>query len=56
MTQLRKSAWENPLLTAATVVTGTGLLVVAAPAIVTAPIISLAGAAGFTSGGIAASK
>ncbi|KAL5083293.1 hypothetical protein Trisim1_001802 [Trichoderma cf. simile WF8] len=56
ITQLRKTAWENPLLTAATVVTGTGLLVVAAPAIVTAPIISLAGAAGFTSGGIAATS
>ncbi|KAF3073856.1 hypothetical protein CFAM422_004231 [Trichoderma lentiforme] len=56
ITQLRKIAWENPLLTAATVVTGTGLLVVAAPAIVTAPLISLAGAAGFTSGGIAATS
>ncbi|KAL6829114.1 hypothetical protein J3E69DRAFT_364741 [Trichoderma sp. SZMC 28015] len=54
--RLRKTAWENPLLTAATVATGTGLLVVAAPAIVTAPIISLAGAAGFTSGGIAATS
>ncbi|KAK0762512.1 hypothetical protein N5P37_005329, partial [Trichoderma harzianum] len=56
ITQLRKTAWDNPLLTAATVVTGTGLLVIAAPAIVTAPIISLAGAAGFTSGGIAATS
>ncbi|EHK25598.1 uncharacterized protein TRIVIDRAFT_189366 [Trichoderma virens Gv29-8] len=54
--RLGKTAWENPLLTAATVVTGTGLLVVAAPAILTAPAMGLAGAAGFTPAGIAASS
>ncbi|KAL7909047.1 hypothetical protein GGI35DRAFT_425261 [Trichoderma velutinum] len=54
--RLGKAAWENPLLTAATVATGTGLLVVAAPAVLTAPIMGLAGAAGFTPAGIAASS
>ncbi|KAK4084317.1 uncharacterized protein Triagg1_797 [Trichoderma aggressivum f. europaeum] len=54
--QLGKAAWENPLLAAATVATGTGLLVVAAPAVLTAPIMGLAGAAGFTPAGIAASS
>ncbi|KAL6702217.1 hypothetical protein J3F84DRAFT_27146 [Trichoderma pleuroticola] len=54
--RLGKAAWENPLLAAATVATGTGLLVVAAPAVLTAPIMGLAGAAGFTPAGIAASS
>ncbi|KAL7955706.1 hypothetical protein V8C34DRAFT_234970 [Trichoderma compactum] len=54
--QLGKAAWENPLLAAATVATGTGLLVFAAPAILTAPIMGLAGAAGITPAGIAASS
>ncbi|KAL7933329.1 hypothetical protein V8C35DRAFT_64107 [Trichoderma chlorosporum] len=54
--RLGQTAWENPLLAAATVATGTGLLVVAAPAIVTAPMMGLAGAAGFTPAGIAASS
>ncbi|UKZ48582.1 hypothetical protein TrVGV298_002807 [Trichoderma virens] len=58
---LQLSVWarllgRTPLLTAATVVTGTGLLVVAAPAILTAPAMGLAGAAGFTPAGIAASS
>ncbi|PKK49225.1 hypothetical protein CI102_4796 [Trichoderma harzianum] len=54
--RLGKAARENPLLAVATVATGTGLLVVAAPAVLTAPIMSFAGAAGFTPAGIAASS
>ncbi|RFU78683.1 hypothetical protein TARUN_3530 [Trichoderma arundinaceum] len=52
--RLGKSAWENPVLTAATVVTGAGILAVAAPSVVVAPIMGIAGAAGFTPTGIAA--
>lgn len=44
------------MLTAATVAAGAGLLVVAAPVVVTTPLMGLAGAAGFTPAGIAACK
>ncbi|KAL6904991.1 hypothetical protein GGI43DRAFT_398632 [Trichoderma evansii] len=48
-----KAARENPMLAAATVVTGAGVAVVAAPALLTAPIIGIAGMVGFTPTGIA---
>ncbi|KAL7795960.1 hypothetical protein V8C37DRAFT_372647 [Trichoderma ceciliae] len=54
--RLGKAAWDNPMLTAASVATGAGILAVAAPAVVTAPILGMAGAAGFTPAGIAASS
>ncbi|KAL7949492.1 hypothetical protein V8C42DRAFT_311054 [Trichoderma barbatum] len=54
--RLGKAAWENPVLAAATVATGAGLLVVAAPAVVTVPFMGAAGAAGFTPAGIAATS
>ncbi|KAM0249492.1 hypothetical protein ACHAQJ_009040 [Trichoderma viride] len=54
--RLGKAAWENPVLTAATVVTGAGVAVVAAPAVVTAPFMAIAGVAGFTPTGIAATS
>jgi hypothetical protein len=41
------------MLAAATIVTGAGVAVVAAPALITAPIMGIAGMAGFTSTGIA---
>ncbi|KAL9479743.1 hypothetical protein ACSS6W_004529 [Trichoderma asperelloides] len=51
--RLGKVARENPMLAAATVVTGAGVAVVAAPALITAPIMGIAGMAGFTQAGIA---
>ncbi|UKZ91103.1 uncharacterized protein TrAFT101_006099 [Trichoderma asperellum] len=51
--RLGKAARENPMLAAATVVTGAGVAVVAVPALITAPIMGIAGMAGFTQAGIA---
>lgn len=44
------------MLAAATVVTGAGVAVVAVPALITAPIMGIAGMAGFTQAGIAGGK
>lgn len=44
------------MLAVATVATGTGVAVVAAPVIITAPIMGMAGMAGFTPAGIAGGK
>lgn len=54
--QLGKVARENPMLAAATVVTGAGVAVVAAPALITAPIMGIAGMVGFTPAGVAGGK
>lgn len=40
------------MLAAATVVTGAGVAVVAVPALITAPIMGIAGMAGFTQAGM----
>ncbi|KAL6864005.1 hypothetical protein J3F83DRAFT_716295 [Trichoderma novae-zelandiae] len=54
--RLRDAAWENPMLAAGTVAAGAGILAAAAPIVVTAPILGLAGTVGFTPAGIAASS
>lgn len=41
------------MLAAATVVTGAGVAVIAAPALITAPIMGIAGMVGFTPAGVA---
>ncbi|KAK1255314.1 hypothetical protein MKX08_009309 [Trichoderma sp. CBMAI-0020] len=51
--RLFKAAQENPMLAAATVVTGAGVAVIAAPALITAPIMGVAGMVGFTPAGVA---
>ncbi|KAL7926146.1 bacterial low temperature requirement A domain-containing protein [Trichoderma austrokoningii] len=51
--RLRKAAEENPMLAAATIATGAGVAVMAAPVLITAPIMGLAAMAGFTPAGIA---
>lgn len=51
--RLSKAARENPMLAAATVVTGAGVAVIAAPALITAPIMGIAGMVGFTPAGVA---
>lgn len=54
--RLKDAAWENPLMAAGIAAAGAGALVVAAPVVVTAPLMGVAGAAGFTPAGIAASS
>lgn len=54
--KLKDAAWENPLMAAGIAAAGAGALVVAAPVVVTAPLMGVAGAAGFTPAGIAASS
>jgi hypothetical protein len=54
--KLKDAAWENPLMAAGIAAAGAGALVVAAPVVVTAPLMGVAGAAGFTPAGIAACK
>lgn len=44
------------MLAAATIVTGAGVAVVAAPALITAPIMGIAGMVGFTPAGVAGGK
>ncbi|KAL7901630.1 hypothetical protein HDV64DRAFT_241580 [Trichoderma sp. TUCIM 5745] len=51
--RLGQVARENPMLAAATIVTGAGVAVVAAPALITAPIMGIAGMVGFTPAGVA---
>ncbi|KAL6892429.1 hypothetical protein HDV57DRAFT_481998 [Trichoderma longibrachiatum] len=54
--QAKDAAWENPIMAAGVVVTGAGLLAAAAPVVVTAPLMGVAGTAGFGPAGIAASS
>lgn len=44
------------MLAAATVVTGAGVAVIAAPVLITAPIMGIAGMVGFTPAGVAGGK
>lgn len=44
------------MLAAATVVTGAGVAVIAAPALITTPIMGIAGMVGFTPAGVAGGK